>query len=286
MLYQPEAHERLTDEEWNEERVRDAVRSITAETEDAFDDGWDTRTRTLYSGGAGIVDALRRLAEGGLAELRRDYFSYLERSLEEAPDFPDGDTREPLLQRVGIRLVLQRLAPSAENLGELAARIEENARDERRELDVGVGTMLVARVRRPLGRERRVAHRRTRRRRDLGAEPLRNACPLPRSLRTDSRAARSARTACQRGRATPHDSRTGRRPRAMRSSRPGTARSARSGVTARRGMVTSLGDLLTRTPHWRPASSGPLVKGANLCHGTAGNGYAFLTLFARTGDER
>ena len=32
--------------------------------------------------------------------------------------------------------------------------------------------------------------------------------------------------------------------------------------------------------------AGPLRKGAGLCHGTAGNGYAFLTLFARTGDER
>jgi lantibiotic modifying enzyme len=33
---------------------------------------------------------------------------------------------------------------------------------------------------------------------------------------------------------------------------------------------------------WR---AGPLTKGANLCHGTAGNGYAFLALFARTADE-
>jgi hypothetical protein len=32
--------------------------------------------------------------------------------------------------------------------------------------------------------------------------------------------------------------------------------------------------------------AGPLVKGANLCHGTAGNGYALLALFTRTGDER
>jgi hypothetical protein len=31
--------------------------------------------------------------------------------------------------------------------------------------------------------------------------------------------------------------------------------------------------------------AGPLVKGAGLCHGTAGNGFAFLALFARTGDE-
>jgi hypothetical protein len=33
---------------------------------------------------------------------------------------------------------------------------------------------------------------------------------------------------------------------------------------------------------WR---AGPLAKGAGLCHGTAGNGYAFLKLFARTQDE-
>jgi Lanthionine synthetase C-like protein len=33
---------------------------------------------------------------------------------------------------------------------------------------------------------------------------------------------------------------------------------------------------------WR---AGPLSKGSNLCHGTAGNGYAFLALFERTGDE-
>jgi hypothetical protein len=30
---------------------------------------------------------------------------------------------------------------------------------------------------------------------------------------------------------------------------------------------------------WR---AGPLEKGPNLCHGTAGNGYAFLKLFRRT----
>ena len=31
--------------------------------------------------------------------------------------------------------------------------------------------------------------------------------------------------------------------------------------------------------------AGPLRKGAGLCHGTAGNGYAFLKLLERTGDE-
>ena len=33
---------------------------------------------------------------------------------------------------------------------------------------------------------------------------------------------------------------------------------------------------------WR---AGPLAKGSNLCHGTAGNGYALLVLHRRTGDE-
>lgn len=32
--------------------------------------------------------------------------------------------------------------------------------------------------------------------------------------------------------------------------------------------------------------AGPLTKGPNLCHGTAGNGYAFLKLYRRTGDAK
>ena len=35
---------------------------------------------------------------------------------------------------------------------------------------------------------------------------------------------------------------------------------------------------------WHAGPFGP-EKGAGLCHGTAGNGYAFLKTFARTGDE-
>jgi hypothetical protein len=33
-------------------------------------------------------------------------------------------------------------------------------------------------------------------------------------------------------------------------------------------------------------AAGPLIKGANLCHGTGGNGYALLKLFQRSGDAR
>lgn len=47
---------------------------------------------------------------------------------------------------------------------------------------------------------------------------------------------------------------------------------------------TALDDLLLAAGEtiW---SAGPLTKGANLCHGTAGNGYAFLKLYQRTQDS-
>ena len=55
------------------------------------------------------------------------------------------------------------------------------------------------------------------------------------------------------------------------------------------GIVATLGDLMPEDlllagaeTTWR---AGPLEKGPGLCHGTAGNGYAFLKTFAVTGDE-
>jgi hypothetical protein len=51
------------------------------------------------------------------------------------------------------------------------------------------------------------------------------------------------------------------------------------------GRVPALDALLAGAGEavWR---AGPLAKGHGLCHGTAGNGEAFLVLFARTGDAR
>jgi hypothetical protein len=46
--------------------------------------------------------------------------------------------------------------------------------------------------------------------------------------------------------------------------------------TSEQGALLLKGGELT----WR---AGPLAKGSNLCHGTGGNGYAFLKLFRRTG---
>jgi hypothetical protein len=59
------------------------------------------------------------------------------------------------------------------------------------------------------------------------------------------------------------------------------------------GFVICLGDLPTDAldPLLVAAgetiwSAGPLTKGSNLCHGTGGNGYAFLKLYQRTGDSK
>src|SRR5438034_5565919 len=105
MLFTPEAHERLADEPWRAERARTVIAAVVADAERAFDDGWPahpqdlleddhpaTRFRTVYGGGAGVVEALHRLARRGFVELRRDYIPYLERSLELRPTSP---TRMP-----------------------------------------------------------------------------------------------------------------------------------------------------------------------------------------------
>lgn len=61
------------------------------------------------------------------------------------------------------------------------------------------------------------------------------------------------------------------------------------------GIIVGCADARALTPELRVLlrdggecvwNSGPLAKGSNLCHGTAGNGYALLKLFVLTGDER
>src|ERR1700690_934661 len=157
MLFDPLAHEPLLEDSWEPDRVRAAIREIVDDAEGSFDDGWPThpqdanedrdeerRFRTVYLGGAGVVQALASLQRGGLVELRRDYVPYLQRSYE--PDFPGSDHERSLwMGETGIRLVLHRLSPSAENADQLAELISGNAGDERSEVMWGSpGTMLAA----------------------------------------------------------------------------------------------------------------------------------------------
>jgi hypothetical protein len=313
MLFSPEAHEALADEPWSAERARTAIASIAADAESAFDDGWPlhqqdqeddddpaARFRTVYVGGAGVVAALHRLAQRGFVELRQDYVPYLERSLEAEPDFPDQDGERSLwMGETGIRLVLQRLAPSQANLERLAELIAANERDERCELMWGSpGTILAGRE---LGLDVTASIGWLHGRRD--PEGLWTQQLYGRSSRFLGPAHGFAGCVLALGDAAAvsqtlerfaveQDGLVNWPPLAGKglvdANRDGQIRT--QWCHGAPGIIATLADVLDEELAvgggeltWR---AGPLRKGANLCHGTAGNGYAFLALLRRTGDER
>jgi hypothetical protein len=304
VLWDPAAHQPLVEDGWDAERARATIEAITSDTEDAFVDGWPAHPldadpgdagpwRGLYLGSAGVVDALRRLSERGFAELRRDYAPYLERL--------DGDAEGPSLMvgETGVLLVRQRLSPSRPTVVRLRELIASNVDAEQRELLWGSpGTMLVARE---LGfddlwqqsAERLLAVRDA----DTGLWEQHLYGSIARHL---GPAHGFAGCVLALGSVEGADE-TARRYAEMEDGlanwpaqddrvlvRNGTIRL--QWCHGAPGMVTALGDMLEEDLAlaggeltWR---AGPLVKGASLCHGTAGNGYAFLTLFERTRDER
>jgi Lanthionine synthetase C-like protein len=311
MLFQKEAHEAVAGDPWSAERARAAIASIVADAEDAFDDGWPTHERDaegddavarfrteVYTGGAGVVDALHRLARRGFVDLRRDYVSYLERSVEAEPDFPDQDSERSLWAgKTGIRLVLQRLAPSQTNLERVSELIAANERDERRELMWGSpGTILAGR--------------------ELGLDVTASIEWLhgqrdPEGLWTQQLAGTATRylgpahgfAGCAlalgdfadvsetlRHHAVEEDGLVNWPPVAgRRLDETGDGRIRTQWCHGAPGIVATLAHMLDEELAvaggeltWR---AGPLRKGASLCHGTAGNGYALLALLERTGDE-
>ena len=331
MLFSPQAHERLLEDKWDPDRVRSAIAEIVEDAEGFFEDGWPThpqdsegevdgerRFRTVYLGGAGVVQALDSLQRRGLVELRRDYVPYLEIRYE--PDFPDADHERSLwMGETGILLVLQRLSPSKGNADRLAQLIAGNAKDERRELMWGSpGTMLAAAAMHDLTGEARWL--------DLWRESavwLRDewdpqtglwtqhlygmvdqfigpahgfaGCVLALSRGADEKIHRRAAETTARY-AVEEDGLANWPPVAsmesLSANRDGSIRM--QWCHGSPGVVASLAHLAPDDDEhdrlllaggeltWR---AGPLSKGANLCHGTAGNGYAFLALFERTQDE-
>ncbi len=329
-LFDPAQHEALTDETWDAGHARAAIRAIVDDAEDAFADGWPThpadaespadferRFRTVYIGGAGIVGALTALQNRRLVELRRDYVPYLEQPY--VPDFPDENPDSSLwMGETGIRLVLQRLAPTAANADRLEALIRANRSDERCELMWGSpGTMLAADQLLTLTGDNRWhelwresadwLRSRWDTDTDLWTQELYGkedqivgpahgfaGCVLALAPHADEEVHRRAAAAVRRyaveegGLAnwTPATSHNG-----LQNSRgqirvqwchgaPGIVSSLSQiapGDDEHERLLLAGGELT-----WR---AGPLAKGANLCHGTAGNGYAFLALFERTGDE-
>ena len=80
MLYSPDEFEPLTDEPWDDERVRAAIRAIVADADAAFDpaglwpanewDAWGSTppVKDLYCGAGGVIWALDALRRRGHAE--------------------------------------------------------------------------------------------------------------------------------------------------------------------------------------------------------------------------
>jgi hypothetical protein len=313
MLFTPAAHEPLVDEAWSADEVRTAIASIVADAESAFDDGWpmhpldvekdddpSTRLRTVYLGGAGVVAALHRLAQRGFVDLRRDYVLYLERSLAAPPDFPDYDAERSLwMGETGIRLVLRRLAPSQGNLERLSELIAANERDERCELIFGSpGTILAGRelgldvttsIEWLLGQRDEeglwTQQLFGRRARHLGPAhgfagcvlALGDVADVSETLRRFAvEEASLVNWPPVAGKGLVDANRDGRIRTQWCHGAPGIVATLTHLLDEE--LAVAGGELTCR--------AGPLRKGANLCHGTAGNGYAFLALLERTGDER
>ncbi len=313
MLFTPQSHEPLTETPWDAEAARAAIRTIVADAENAFDDGWAAhpedepvprKFRAVYLGGAGVIRALDELAGRELVELQRDYRPYLEEAY--VADFPeyDNEERSLLMGETGIRLVLHTMAPSEKNTMRLAELITANAQDKRRELMWGSpGTMLAARA---IGRD------------DLWAE---SAAWLEEQFDPESECWTQelyGETSSYLGPAHGFagcalalgDDRAASTVRRYATEEEGLVNwppGLDDGLEHHRtgeirvqwchgapGMVASLAHLArSDDEHTRLMIgggeltwvAGPLAKGAGLCHGTAGNGYAFLALFERTGDE-
>ena len=278
--------------------------------------------RGLYLGAAGMLHALHRLAESALHVPGLDGAAIageLYRGALASPDEP-GAGASLLLGSSGILLVAHRLAPSSASADELADVIAGNAGHPSNELLLGApGTMLAARVMNARTGEERFAElwrasARTLLARqdadglwtqDLYGDKLQyigaghgfagnvralTGAPewLDEPAAVVARALVTARALAIRNGAVASwpvltiGSRTGAPPRVQWChGAPGMVISlaALGHDDERHGALLNAGGELV----WQ---AGPPARNAGLCHGTAGNGFAFLALLARTGDER
>jgi lantibiotic modifying enzyme len=264
-----------------------------------------------------VIRALDELQRRGLVELERDYAPYLEQ--EYVPDYPEYDHQRGLhFGEAGIRLVLQRIAPSRANADRLAELIADNAHDEHRELMWGsAGTMLIAaELHRSTGEARweelwreSAAWLEGERDRESGVwtqvirgKPAQYLGPahgfagcmlalaaFAPSADLDEHAAHVVRRY-----ALEEDGLANWPPLTDSGLRAPDGKIRIQWCHGAPGIVASLApfargddqhDGLLRAGGELTWRAGSLVNGPGLCHGTAGNGYAFLALLERTGDD-
>jgi lantibiotic modifying enzyme len=168
LLYRPEAFEPLTDEAWDAERARAAIREIVSDTEEALRGpkllwpahDWDSWRATrpmknLYAGAAGVLFALDRLQRRAHAETRLDLADLALRNVDvfrSRPDYMRFTLPEPkesslVFGEAGILLVALGLSPNAELADDLYRLVRANAVNEADEVMWGTpGTLIAARA--------------------------------------------------------------------------------------------------------------------------------------------
>ena len=317
MLYDPAAFEQLTDEQWDEARVRDAIAAIVADADAAFDpdelwpahewDGWQAALpiKNLYVGAAGVVWALDDLRRGGLAETTLDLPAAALRALERwrsEPDYIAGEALpEPpesglLTGEVGILLVACSLGHPLDD--DLRRRIRANLANEAEDLMWGTPGTLVAAAAMGWDDLARESADALASRRDAdglwtqtlwgtsfrGIGTVHGLAGNVRALlqvddpRNESLRAESA-AALSRA-ATREDGLANWSSEGKLqwcASAPGVVSAARDYLDEE--LVLAGAELV-----WRAGAPGD-EKGPGICHGTSGNGFALLAAFERTQDE-
>jgi Lanthionine synthetase C-like protein len=308
-LFRPEEHEPLAGADWSEERAEEAIRTVVADAEAAFDgerwpfhpaDEVDDGPNGLYLGVAGVSSALDELGSTGWGDAVVGALKGYRRE----PDGGEDWVYPPsyLAGECGIALVGYRLTGDAG----LADRVHElvlaNLEDEWNELLWGAaGSLLVAEAMLAWTGEERweIAWNRL-------ADELEAAREAD-GLWTQHRLEEGRYLGVAHGFAGNARALANRRPVEVDAVleryalRDGPLANWPPGPDSRPddirvqwchgapGIVAALGDVMDEELAlaggeltWR---AGPLAKGSNLCHGTAGNAYAFLVLHRRTGDE-
>jgi hypothetical protein len=331
VLFEPELHEPLTEDAWDEDWARDAIRGIVADADRAFDpdrlwpaaewDSWQTDPplKNLYVGAAGVFLALDLLRRRGHAETTIDLVGATRRTLERWREHPDFEQWSDLPSRPdaallcgasGLLLAAWRVEPSEDLADELLALVRSNKDNEAVEVMWGApGAALAARAMVDWTGDRRwaVADRESAESvlamRDedgmwtnrLYGETFRSLTPphgLVGNVAAIGPALEEGRQALERetndllGRFAVQEEGLANWPH-----REGAEASRLQWCSGAPGIVgcaaSYLDDELLLAGAELIWQAGPpgMEKGSGICHGTAGNGHAFLKIFERTGDE-